>query len=65
MNTSRCPECSHGDLEVQHRQHNHSAFNGYRYTPSDYSEVRCKTCDWRWRTRAKYVSRLLDVQPEE
>lgn len=42
---------------------NYSAFNGYRRTPSDYSEVRCDRdlggCGARWRTNAKYVETLL------
>ena len=37
---------------------NHSAFSGYRYTPSDYSAVSCSACHRCWRTKAKYVSRL-------
>ena len=43
---------------VLHRLHNHSAFHGYRYTPSDYSEVGCAKCGRRWRTKALYVSTL-------
>lgn len=37
---------------------NYSAFNGYRYTPSRYSEVHCKKCGQFWRTKAAYVRRL-------
>jgi hypothetical protein len=37
---------------------NYSAFSGYRWTPSDYSEVRCRRCGARWRTKASYVDRL-------
>lgn len=37
---------------------NYSAFNGYRFTPSDYSEVRCERCGVRWRTKAAYVDTL-------
>lgn len=37
---------------------NYSAFNGYRFTPSDYSEVSCTVCERRWRTSAKYVDEL-------
>lgn len=39
---------------------NHSAFNGYHKTYSDYSEVWCTICPRRWRTKASYVN-LLDV----
>lgn len=37
---------------------NYSAFNGYRFTPSDYSEVVCRRCGCRWRTKAAYVDEL-------
>lgn len=37
---------------------NFSAFNGYRFTPSDYSEVSCLQCGGRWRTKAQYVEAL-------
>lgn len=41
---------------------NYSAFNGYRFTRSDYSEIVCQSaaggCGARWRTQAKYVEKL-------
>jgi hypothetical protein len=41
---------------------NHSAFNGYRWTPSDYSSICCEPslggCGVWWRTKAAYVDRL-------
>jgi hypothetical protein len=41
---------------------NHSAFSGYRSTPSRYSEVMCDLdaggCGVRWRTKARYVDEL-------
>lgn len=37
---------------------NHSAFNGYRWTPSDYSAIGCEACGSRWRTKAAYVDEL-------
>ena len=43
---------------VQHRC-NHSAFNGYQYTPSDYSTVRCCACGRVGRTKAAYVYDLV------
>jgi hypothetical protein len=48
------------------RRCNYSAFNGYRWTPSDYSEVRCTRpdCLGRWRTKAKYVDALPDALPD-
>lgn len=42
------------------RKANYSAFNGYRRTPSLYSEVRCTACPTRWRTKAGYVDELPD-----
>jgi hypothetical protein len=47
---------------VTQRRHNQSAFNGYRVTPSDYSEVRCTApgCLGVWRTKAAFVDALPD-----
>jgi len=42
------------------RKANYSAFNGYKYTPSDYSEVYCRSCGAIGRTKAKYVDELPD-----
>lgn len=46
---------------VSQRFCNHSAFNGYKYTPSAWSAVQCLHCVRTWRTKAKYVNQLLDV----
>ena len=45
---------------VYQRHCNHSAFNGYHWTPSDYSLIRCERCGRLWRTKARYVVRLPD-----
>ena len=45
---------------VIHRNHNHSAFNGYHETQSDYSAITCKKCGASWRTNANYVADLAD-----
>lgn len=45
---------------VYKRQYNTSAFNGYHYTPSDYSSVSCRQCRAVWRTKAAYVDVLPD-----
>ena len=37
---------------------NFSAFNGYRYTPSDYSCVSCEACGALWRTKAAWAGLL-------
>jgi len=50
----------------EHREHwvviayhgNASAFNGYHWTPSDYSACRCEECGRVWRTKAAYVDDL-------
>ena len=44
---------------------NHSAFNGYRKTPSQYSEVQCNVCGHRWRTTGAYVETLSQATNEE
>jgi hypothetical protein len=45
---------------TQYKCH-HSAFNGYRYTPSDYSTVVCNNllCHGCGRTKAKFVDELV------
>lgn len=44
---------------------NHSAFNGYRQTPSAYSEIRCLACGRGWRTKAAYVNTLAIYDEKE
>jgi len=60
----RCPERQKPVIQrnwvVLVRKGNYSAFNGYRFTPSDYSEVYCKSCHAIGRTKAKYVDLLPD-----
>lgn len=45
---------------VIQRRCNYSAFNGYHYTPSEYSLVFCKVCRAMGRTKAAYVVYLDD-----
>jgi hypothetical protein len=63
----RCPESKkpieEREWRVTHRRCNYSAFNGYHYTPSDYSNVRCRRCRANWRTKAAYVDELRDEVP--
>lgn len=56
----RCPRCRGLALEVSVLKGNYSAFNGYRFTPSDYSLVRCQsaTCQAVWRTKSNEVHQL-------
>jgi len=49
------------DWCVLQRQCNHSAFNGGRWTPSEWSHVMCMSCGASWRTKARYVRRLPDA----
>jgi hypothetical protein len=59
------PVCKCGKRDawrVWRHRCNYSAFNGYRYTPSDYSLVCCEPerggCSALWRTKARYVDGL-------
>lgn len=58
-------KCSPRRLVVTMRNYNRSAFNGYHWTPSDYSQVRCLTCGHFYRTKAKYVDGLPDATEQE
>lgn len=67
MSTSfsyHCPERQKPITErnwgVMVRNGNYSAFNGYYFTPSDYSSVKCCSCNAFGRTKAKYVIQLQD-----
>ncbi len=53
--------CSRSTWLVTQRLCNHSAFNGYHYTPSAYSTVRCFSCGKHWRTKADYVFELRNA----
>jgi len=46
---------------VLQRYCNHSAFNGYHYTSSEWSTVRCLSCRAVGRTKANYVAELRDA----
>lgn len=63
-----CKDKSHRPFwRVMQRWCNHSAFNGYRYTPSAWSAVICTApgCPSFWRTKAAYVNELPDHDGEE
>jgi hypothetical protein len=49
---------------VQKRRCNHSAFNGYHETYSEYSTVCCLRCGAAGRTKAAYVALLPDWTEE-
>jgi hypothetical protein len=44
---------------------NHSAFNGYHHTSSDYSSISCLRCGAYWRTKAPYADMLTGRQEGE
>lgn len=54
---------------VHARKCNYSAFNGYRRTRSDYSEIVCERrlggCAARWRTKAAYVADIPDLTAQD
>lgn len=54
----------YSDLVIVEYKCNHSAFNGYHYTPSDYSLVRCTRpgCIGLWRTKAAYVDKIKKIE---
>jgi hypothetical protein len=54
----------HTDLVVKMRRYNCSAFNGYHYTPSQYSMISCTrpSCYGTWRSKEKYVDSLPDAK---
>lgn len=54
-------KCDAPILVVTMRKANYSAFNGYHYTPSDYSQIKCRRCGATWRSKAKFVQRLPDA----
>lgn len=60
----KCPESKKPIGErrwfVLMRNGNASAFNGYRWTYSDYSCLQCHACGTVWRTKAGYVAQLKD-----
>ncbi len=56
----KCPRCGSKKIAVTQLKCNHSAFNGYRETPSDRSSVKCqeKHCGNSWRTYSDEVYKL-------
>lgn len=63
MNACSCPESlkrrpSDRNWGVSDYHCNHSAFNGYHSTSSDYSQVHCLNCRATWRSKGKYVEAL-------
>lgn len=44
---------------------NHSAFNGYHRTSSDWSSIVCKACSAVWRTKSAVAFELPRLEPGE
>lgn len=61
----RCTPPDRAQWRVTDYKCNHSAFNGYHYTSSDYSRVKCLRCGFGWRTKAAYVDTLALATQEE
>jgi hypothetical protein len=49
---------------VTQRNGNASAFNGYRWQYSDYSQIRCPLDGLTWRSKGRYVDDLPDAPPD-
>jgi len=58
-------ECDRKYWRVVDWKCNHSAFNGYHTTPSDYSALVCLRCLHHWRTNAKYSYQIRSISEEE
>lgn len=65
MSMGTACKCQPRNLVVVQRKGNASAFNGYRWTPSAYSFIRCVSCGQGWRTKAAYVDALPDAEPDQ
>lgn len=50
---------------VIQRNCNHSAFNGYHKTYSEYSSVVCLRCGAVWRTKAHYIPYTPDAEEKD
>jgi hypothetical protein len=63
----KCEIKDKNNWRVIHRNHNHSHFESPKGAEhySKYSTVRCMKCQSIGRTKAKYVSHLLDINEEE
>ena len=65
----RCPERRKPVGErrwvVVMRQCHYSTFSGRRYTPSDWSLIRCLNCGAVGRTKAAYVAELRNATEAE
>lgn len=55
---SRKRVVSNRNWGVSDYKSNHSAFNGYRSTSSNYSQVHCLSCRATWRSKGRYVDSL-------
>jgi hypothetical protein len=58
-------QCDKKFFRVRVRRGNYSAFNGYKFTSSDYSALHCLRCGDEWRTKAEYVRKTPDLREAE
>jgi hypothetical protein len=65
MSGGKACNCCAPLWRVSQRKCNHSKFNGGHRTKSAYSEFVCLMCLARWRTKAAYVDRIIDILPGE
>lgn len=61
----QCPGKDRSFWRIETWRGNRSAFNGYRFTRSDYSRIVCLRCGTPWRTKAAYVGTLLMMTEDE
>lgn len=47
---------------VCRRNYSCSAFNGYQNQWSDYSDLHCRVCGAYWRSKASFVSKLVNCE---
>lgn len=64
-NGCECDPEDRAQWRVRMYRCNYSAFNGRRWTPSDYSLVGCTKCQKSWRTKAAYVETITHAKPGE
>lgn len=65
MSQGKSCRCPRAGVVVLTRNANYSAFNGYHYTPSDYSAVMCTCCGACWRTKSAWVAKAPDMSKEQ
>lgn len=67
MSVMKSCGCDKSFRRVLIRHGNYGAFERPKYGRhySDYSEVICLNCGWRWRSKARWVEDCPDITPDE